>query len=170
VIAVYHAHLLARGYKLTKIRDATNKDWALGSAQFAAEIEALSDWRAVSKGQGGRKLRTSQWKLDGEVPIASRPRPSHSPRPGQTRKPQYWRAFPSIYARKQPPILRFLLFERAANAASKQAAPPNYHSRHFMHTSSLWQRGSTVRLYNPPMDFSIETGSVLETGFVLETT
>jgi putative transposase len=38
--------------ELTKIRDATNKGWALGSTRFAAEIEALSQRRAVSKGRG----------------------------------------------------------------------------------------------------------------------
>jgi putative transposase len=38
--------------ELTKIRDATNKGWALGSTRFAAEIEALSERRAVSKGRG----------------------------------------------------------------------------------------------------------------------
>jgi putative transposase len=38
--------------ELNEIRDATNKGWALGSARFAAEIEALSARRAVSKGRG----------------------------------------------------------------------------------------------------------------------
>ncbi len=33
---------------LTKIRDATNKGWALGSGKFPAMIEALSAQRAVS--------------------------------------------------------------------------------------------------------------------------
>jgi putative transposase len=42
--------------ELTTIRDATNKGWALGSDRFAAEIEALSERRAVSKGRG--RLRT----------------------------------------------------------------------------------------------------------------
>ncbi len=38
--------------ELKTIRDATNKGWALGSDRFAAEIEALSARRAVSKGRG----------------------------------------------------------------------------------------------------------------------
>jgi putative transposase len=43
--------------ELTTIRDATNKGWALGSDRFAAEIEALSARRAVSKGRGRPRLR-----------------------------------------------------------------------------------------------------------------
>jgi putative transposase len=38
--------------ELTTVRDATNKGWALGSDRFAAEIEVLSERRAVSKGRG----------------------------------------------------------------------------------------------------------------------
>ena len=41
--------------ELTTIRDATNKGWALGSDRFAAEIEALGQRRAASKGLGRPK-------------------------------------------------------------------------------------------------------------------
>jgi putative transposase len=41
----------------TTIRDATNKGWALGSDKFAAEIEALSERKAVSKGRGRSWMR-----------------------------------------------------------------------------------------------------------------
>ena len=42
--------------ELNEIRDATNKGWALGSERFAAEIEALSARRALSKGRGRPRI------------------------------------------------------------------------------------------------------------------
>jgi putative transposase len=42
--------------ELVDIRDATNKGWALGNERFAAEIEALSARRALSKGRGRPRI------------------------------------------------------------------------------------------------------------------
>ena len=43
--------------ELTMIRDATNKSWALGNERFVAEVEALSQRRAASKGRGRPRLQ-----------------------------------------------------------------------------------------------------------------
>jgi putative transposase len=49
-------HALTPESELTKIREATNKGWALGSTRFAAQIEQLSARRATSKGRGRPKV------------------------------------------------------------------------------------------------------------------
>lgn len=43
--------------ELTTIRDATNKGWALGSEGLAAEIETLSERRAMPKGRGRPRVQ-----------------------------------------------------------------------------------------------------------------
>ncbi|HWU85519.1 MAG TPA: transposase [Rhodocyclaceae bacterium] len=43
------------GQDLTAIRESTHKGWALGSERFKAQIEALAQRRAVSKGVGRPK-------------------------------------------------------------------------------------------------------------------
>jgi putative transposase len=42
---------------LAEIRDCTHKGWALGGARFKAEIEALGQRRAASKGVGRPRKR-----------------------------------------------------------------------------------------------------------------
>ena len=43
--------------ELTVIRNATNKCWALGNERFVAEVGALSQRRAASKGRGRPRLQ-----------------------------------------------------------------------------------------------------------------
>jgi putative transposase len=43
--------------ELAEIRDCTHKGWALGGERFRAEIEALGQRRAASKGVGRPRKR-----------------------------------------------------------------------------------------------------------------